>query len=143
MSDILAPGSHGSTFGGSPLASAVSYTVIRKIIDDNLCKNVRDLNEFIMDSIEIDEIPLLSDIRGVGLMLGFVIDVEELEKLEPFRMSGQSPSIYLVNLLSKNGLLTVPAGAEVLRWLPPLNVDKNEVEEAIKIMKVTLSDKII
>ena len=76
-------------------------------------------------------------------MLGFVIDVEELEKLEPFRMSGQSPSIYLVNLLSKNGLLTVPAGAEVLRWLPPLNVEKNEVEEAIKIMKVTLSNKII
>jgi acetylornithine/succinyldiaminopimelate/putrescine aminotransferase len=37
----------------------------------------------------------------------------------------------------------VPAGAEVLRWLPPLNVNKNEVEEAIKIMKVTLSDKII
>ena len=143
MSDILAPGSHGSTFGGSPLASAVSYTVIRKIIDDNLCENVRNLNEFIMESIEIDEIPLLSDIRGVGLMLGFVIDVEELEKLEPFRMSGQSPSIYLVNLLSKNGLLTVPAGAEVLRWLPPLNVDKNEVEEAIKIMKVTLSNKII
>jgi len=143
LSDILAPGSHGSTFGGSPLASAVSYTVIRKIIDDNLCENVRNLNEFIMDSIEIDEIPLLSDIRGVGLMLGFVIDVEELEKLESFRISGQSPSIYIVNLLSKNGLLTVPAGADVIRWLPPLNVDKNEVKEAIKIMKVTLSDKII
>ena len=96
-----------------------------------------------MDSIEIDEIPLLSDIRGVGLMLGFVIDVEELEKLESFRISGQSPSIYIVNLLSENGLLTVPAGADVIRWLPPLNVDKNEVKEAIKIMKVTLSDKII
>ena len=143
LSDILAPGSHGSTFGGSPLASAVSYTVIRKIIDDNLCENVRNLNEFIMDSIEIDEIPFLSDIRGVGLMLGFVIDVEELEKLESFRISGQRPSIYIVNLLSKNGLLTVPAGADVIRWLPPLNVDKNEVKEAIKIMKVTLSDKII
>ena len=142
LSDILSPGSHGSTFGGSPLASAVSHAVIRTIIDDDLCANVRNLNNFILNSIELDEIPLLREIRGIGLMLGFVIDVEELEKLEPFRKSGQSPSIYVVNLLSKSGLLTVPAGLDVLRWLPPLNVKKNEVEEAIKIMKVTLSDKI-
>ena len=77
----------------------------------------------------------IKEIRGRGLMIGFVIDHE---KFNLIKKTDQNPSIYMVNELAKNGLLTVPAGPDVIRWLPPLNVKKSEVKEAIQIMISTL-----
>ena len=136
LCNILGPGSHGSTFGGSPLASAVSCVVLRAVIDDDLATNTKELNEFILDSFSCEEMPLVKEIRGKGLMIGFVLDQEKFTSLID---TEQSASIYLVNHLAENGLLTVPAGPDVIRWLPALNVHKNEVKEAIAIMRSTFN----
>ena len=80
--------------------------------------------------------PLIKEIRGKGLMIGFVLDQEKFTSLID---TEQSASIYLVNHLAENGLLTVPAGPDVIRWLPALNVHKNEVKEAIEIMRSTFN----
>ena len=136
LCNILGPGSHGSTFGGSPLASAVSCAVLRAVIDDDLATNTKELNEFILDSFSCEEMPLIKEIRGKGLMIGFVLDQEKFTSLIN---TEQSASIYLVNQLAENGLLTVPAGPDVIRWLPALNVHKNEVKEAIEIMRSTFN----
>ena len=136
LCNILGPGSHGSTFGGSPLASAVSCVVLRAVIDDDLATNTKELNEFILDSFSCEEMPLVKEIRGKGLMIGFVLDQEKFTSLID---TEQSASIYLVNHLAENGLLTVPAGPDVIRWLPALNVHKNEVKEAIEIMRSTFN----
>ena len=135
LSDLLGPGSHGSTFGGSPLASAVSCAVLRTIIDDNLSAYAKELYKFIINTFNDKKISLIKEIRGRGLMIGFVIDHE---KFNLTKKTDQNPSIYIVNELAKNGLLTVPAGPDVIRWLPPLNVQKSEVKEAIQIMILTL-----
>ena len=136
LCNILGPGSHGSTFGGSPLASAVSCVVLRAVIDDDLATNTKELNEFILDSFSCEDMPLVKEIRGKGLMIGFVLDQEKFTSLID---TEQSASIYLVNQLAENGLLTVPAGPDVIRWLPALNVHKNEVKEAIEIMRSTFN----
>ena len=104
--------------------------------DDDLATNTKELNEFILDSFSCEEMPLIKEIRGKGLMIGFVLDQEKFTSLID---TEQSASIYLVNQLAENGLLTVPAGPDVIRWLPALNVHKNEVKEAIEIMRSTFN----
>ena len=72
-------------------------------------------------------------------MIGFVIDETALSDCVAFGESGQTPSLFVVNQLMKDAdLLTVPAGANVVRWLPPLNVTEEEVEEALRRMRHTL-----
>ena len=105
------------------------------IIDDNLSAYAKELYKFIINTFNDKKISLIKEIRGRGLMIGFVIDHE---KFNLTKKTDQNPSIYMVNELAKNGLLTVPAGPDVIRWLPPLNVQKSEVKEAIQIMISTL-----
>ena len=137
--DVLGPGTHGSTFGGTPLASAVGMAVLKTIEEDGLIDNARSLGEQIRTAVSSWNHPLIADIRGLGLLIGFVIDETALSDCVAFGESGQTPSLFVVNQLMKDAdLLTVPAGANVVRWLPPLNVTEEEVEEALRRMRHTL-----
>lgn len=127
----LGPGSHGSTFGGTPLACATALAVLQEIERGEVLANVKRQESRIRAAVAGWDFPFLRELRGVGLMLGFVFDAAAMASLPGFPDSGKTPSLYIVDAARDAGLLTVPAGETVVRWLPPLNVSDAEVDEAI------------
>ena len=77
--------------------------------------------------------PPLAGVRGKGLLLGFALNPDAIPSEQD-----TPPALHLCKSLMKNGLLSVPAGTETLRWLPPLNVSDSEIDEALNILKNTL-----
>lgn len=121
LKTAFGPGSHGTTFGGSPLACEVSQSVLNIIFQDEFLKEVeRKGNEFketLADSLQLH--PLVKEIRGKGLLIGI-----ECER----------PAGSLIDWLEEHGLLAVPAGENVIRLLPPLTVSDEELETAAAII---------
>ncbi len=135
----LGPGTHGSTFGGTPLACAVALAVLGEIERGGVLGNVKRQESRIREAVAMWNFPVLSGLRGVGLMLGFVLDGKAMASVEGFAGSGKTPSLFVVNAAREAGLLTVPAGETVVRWLPPLNVADAEVDEALALFHGVLS----
>lgn len=131
--DILGPGTHGSTFGGTPLVSAVSLAVLQTIEREGLISRADDLGQQIRQAVGEWEHPLIREMRGLGLMIGFALDESAIRAPE-----GKTAAGVVVTRLMDAGLLTVPAGPGVVRWLPPLTVTDEEVEQALAIMRETL-----
>ena len=136
----LGPGTHGSTFGGTPLASAVSLAVLEELERSSALANVKRQESRIRKVVADWNLPVIESLRGVGLMLGFVLSRERLEGSEEFLASGQAPSLFVVNKAIEAGFLTVPAGDEVVRWLPRLNVTDEEVDEALNCFHAVISE---
>ena len=112
-------GTHGSTYGGNPLAMAAGQAVFDIIANDEFLAQVRQMGERLRSALE-QMIPnhdhLFDSVRGMGLMLGIKM---------------KSDSRAFVNYLRTHGLLTVAAGDNVMRVLPPLNIDENHVREFV------------
>lgn len=124
----LVAGTHGSTFGGNPLATAVSNVVIDTLNDAGFLKNVSDLGIYLKAELQklVERYPLLlSEVKGLGLMLGLYCLTD----------AGQ-----LITRLQEQKLLLVKAGGNSVRLLPALNISKNEIDSAVKIINKTLSD---
>jgi acetylornithine/N-succinyldiaminopimelate aminotransferase len=134
LCDLLNPGSHGTTYGGTPLACATSLAVLETIERDELLQNARTLGDYAKE--RLSALSGIEEVRGMGLMLG----IELGEEFSPLAENGKTPSQIVVTSSMQNGLLTVPAGPTVIRWLPPLNVSQAEVDEAISIFAGTLAD---
>jgi acetylornithine/N-succinyldiaminopimelate aminotransferase len=134
LCDLFQPGSHGTTFGGTPLACAAAMAVLETIDEQDLIGNARTLGAYARE--QLTSIPGVNAVRGIGLMLGIEI-TQEFARIAP---SGKLPAQIVVTELMRNGLLSVPAGANVIRWLPALNVSKEEIDEAIEILSTTLHD---
>lgn len=128
----LGPGSHGSTFGGTPLGSAVALAVLSEIENENLIAKIPAFEEKIKTRVADWTFKEIEGIRGKGLMLGFILNESAFPDAKP------SASIFLVKKLMEAGLLTVPAGANVVRWLPPLNVTEGEIDLAFTILEEVL-----
>jgi acetylornithine/succinyldiaminopimelate/putrescine aminotransferase len=135
----LGPGSHGSTFGGTPLACATAMAVLGEIENAGVLANVKRQESRIREAVAKWDFAILRELRGVGLMLGFVLDAEAMSPVAGFAESGKTPSLFVVNAAREAGLLTVPAGETVVRWLPPLNVTDAEVDEALALFHAVLS----
>ncbi|GAA5482777.1 aspartate aminotransferase family protein [Haloferula sargassicola] len=133
LSSLMGPGSHGTTYGGSPLACAASLAVLREIADRKLIDNVRARAAQISEVVVSWQHPLVTEVRGLGLLIGIGLDVEKMTVPE-----GKLPAIHLSAKLLENGLLAPPAGPATLRLLPPLNVSESEVSEALEIVRTTL-----
>ena len=133
LCDVLGPGSHGTTYGGSPLACAVSLAVLQEIKDSRLCGNSATTGAGIMATVASWQHPLIHTIRGLGLLIGFELDPAAMLNLTAYQEADGFASIYLVKALMAEGLLTVAAGPLVVRWLPPLNVTPEEVQAALSI----------
>tara|TARA_B100001029_G_C15043647_1_gene445491 strand:- start:90 stop:1256 length:1167 start_codon:yes stop_codon:yes gene_type:complete len=119
----IVPGSHGSTFGGSPLASSIGYAVLEQIFKKGFLKNVRYLSDFFHEELNKikDEFPnVVEEVRGVGFLIGLKLRVDQNK---------------FIRKLENNRLLTIKASENVVRILPPLNVKKKEIILAIKIIK--------
>ena len=126
LSSLMDAGSHGSTYGGNPLACSAALAVLSEIQSSRLIENVNRQELRIREEVESWNSPVIQAIRGKGLLLGFALDTETIE----------APA--LCKALMDNKLLTVPAGPSTLRWLPPLNVTDAEIDEALKILENTL-----
>ncbi|HWB61118.1 MAG TPA: aspartate aminotransferase family protein [Chthoniobacteraceae bacterium] len=136
LADLLGPGSHGTTFGGTPLVCSGANEVLAVIEEENLLANARTLGAHAKQALQSITSPLIKEVRGVGLMIGieFVADFSSRIKLQDSR----SPSILMVNLLHEARLLTVPSGTHAIRWLPPLNVSRAEIDKAVEILRGAL-----
>lgn len=139
LCDLLGPGSHGATYGGSPLACAIAKVVIERIVSDKLERNAAMLGERILNEANDRGLPMISAVRGLGLMVGFQLDVNGIEGVSGFNIEGRAASVALVDALAEEGLLTVPAGPDVVRWLPPLVVAEADVDKAFGIMETVLN----
>lgn len=138
LSGLLGPGSHATTFGGTPLACAAALAVLEEIETKQLDRWAAEMGARITREVEGWHSPLISGVRGMGLMLGFALSPAVAEAIQRKGID-LVPSRFVVMELMKAGLLTVPAGNEVVRWLPPLNVSEAEVDEALGILHKTLS----
>jgi acetylornithine/N-succinyldiaminopimelate aminotransferase len=130
--DVLQPGNHATTYGGTPLACSVSLAVLETILSNGLVEKSADLGAFLAD--ELSAIPGVSAVRGKGLLIGVELD----SQFESLSDGKRLPSQVVVNRLMENGLLTIPAGPKVIRLLPPLTVEKEQVQQALEIIQMTL-----
>jgi acetylornithine/N-succinyldiaminopimelate aminotransferase len=132
LCDLLQPGSHGTTYGGTPLACAVSLAVLKTIEDDHLVERAAKLGSLAIERIR--KIPGVKEVRGQGLLIGIDLEPELVGQVSPGKTVAQT----VVSALMRNGLLTAPAGATVVRWLPPLIVTESDILEAASILERTL-----
>ena len=132
---LLGPGSHGSTYGGNALACAASKAVIETIIAENLTENVKAREAQIRETIAGWNHPAITEVRGHGLLLGIGLKPDTLDIPE-----GKAASIHLCAALIEKGLLVPPAGPEIVRLLPPLNVSADEVDQALQLVKAAFDD---
>lgn len=130
--DLLGPGQHASTFGGTPLACAVALKVLEVVERDRLADNARQLGGQIMDELKnlaLRYPNVLREVRGLGFMIG--IELVDKQNIQAFARETKSAAALFVARLQEAGVLTVPAGTQVVRLLPPLNLKPADAEEAL------------
>jgi len=137
--DLLGAGTHGTTYGGSPLGCTVALKVLEVIERERLAENARKVGLFFREGLAAlaQRYPgLIRNARGLGLMIGLELQ-PDLANLpgEP----SKSQAVRFANLLHAAGLMSIPAGSQILRFLPPLNLRQIEAEEGLKIIEGVLS----
>ena len=128
--DLLSAGTHGTTYGGTPLACAVALKILEVIEQEKLDEQARKLGAWLKAEIErlAKTYPtVVKSARGMGFILG----IELQEKIPTFAASDKTPALQFVNRLHAAGVLTVPAGNQIVRLLPPLNLKPQEAAEGI------------
>ena len=132
--DLFGAGSHGTTYGGSPLACAVALKVLDVIEREHLAENVRQVGTALLNGlrgIAAKHPGVVRDVRGLGFMIGMEL-APEIAGLPGD--ASKTQAVRVANLLHAAGLMTIPAGANILRFLPPLNLRGAEAEEGISII---------
>ncbi|RYD65636.1 MAG: acetylornithine/succinylornithine family transaminase [Verrucomicrobiaceae bacterium] len=135
LSSLMGPGSHGTTYGGNPLASAASLAVLEEIAEMDLTANVANQEQRIREIVASWQLPVVTEVRGVGLLLGIGLDVTKFAVPE-----GKLPAAFVCGKALEAGLLVPPAGPETIRLLPPLNVSDAEIDEALALLKGVLTN---
>jgi len=130
--DLLSAGTHGTTYGGSPLACAVALKVLEVVEREKLADNARRQGDLLKSGLLglAESYPsVISTVRGLGLMVG----VELAPGIARLPGDPQKPqSVRFVSLLHMAGMLTIPAGSQVVRLLPALNISSGEAQLALK-----------
>ncbi len=122
VSKAMVPGTHGSTFGGNPLAMSVGNAVMDEIFKKGFLSKVKSNSKYFITELNKikNKFPnIIKEIRGVGLLLGIQLHHDQTKFIEN---------------LTNNKLLTIRAAENVIRILPPLNVNKSEINIALKII---------
>jgi acetylornithine/succinyldiaminopimelate/putrescine aminotransferase len=138
--DLLSPGTHASTFGGTPLACAVALKIMEIIERDHLDQNARNLGDWMKQQlIELStRYPqVINTVRGLGLMIGVVFN--EKDKIPALAASQKTVSVEVTSMLQNEGLLVIPSGTQVIRLLPPLNLSKEDAIEGLAIIEKVVS----
>jgi acetylornithine/LysW-gamma-L-lysine aminotransferase len=113
------PASHGSTFGGNPLACAAGRAALKALIDDDLPAHAARKGQYIMEYLNERQLSKVREVRGRGLLIG----IELKERVQPTLVA-----------LMERGVLALPAGPNVLRLLPPLVISDAEIDQALAII---------
>ena len=119
--DTFGPGDHGSTFGGNPLSCKAADTVLSIVTEHGFLDHVKVVGAALKTGIENIHSDKIKEVRGIGLMLGIVVDPDKRAD-------------YVQAMMDK-GLLTLTAGKDAIRLLPLLTLSLKEVDEALSIMK--------
>jgi acetylornithine/N-succinyldiaminopimelate aminotransferase len=128
--DLLGPGTHATTFGGTPLGCAVALKIFEVIERDRLDENARRLGDHLKCELTglAEKFPnVLRAIRGFGLMIG----IELAADIPAFTGNGKAPSLQCVHRLHDAGVLTIPSGTHVVRLLPALNLTQEQAAEGL------------
>ena len=134
--EVLGPGTHGSTFGGNPMACAVANKILEVIDRDNLAANVRELGHFFINELSTlrEKYPAaIREVRGLGMMIG----IEMGDGFGSFDDS-KSAAVQWVSALHETGVLTIPAGSSIVRFLPPLNLTKEDAQVGLDLFEQTI-----
>ncbi len=126
----MTSGTHGSTFGGNPLAMAVGNSVMDIVSNKKFLDNVKRISKYFLSNlneIKNNYPTIIKEIRGKGLLIGIQLHTDQAK---------------FINKLMVNKLLTIRAAENVVRILPPLNVKKNEVNQALRIIKKVCSEMV-
>ena len=119
----MIPGTHGSTFGGNPLAMSVGNAVLDKLFKKGFLENIKKISKYFhfeLNKLKKEFPNIIKEIRGVGLLIGLQLFNNQTK---------------FIQKLMDNKLLTIKAAENVIRILPPLTVNKKEIDLAIKIIK--------
>lgn len=119
--DVLTPGTHATTFGGTPMVCAAANCVLDTVADDAFLAEVRAKGEYLKEQILAIGSPNIHGVRGMGLMLGIIVD--------------EGKHAEFAGKLIDKGVLAITAGKNAVRLLPPLTISKAEMDEALTIMK--------
>jgi acetylornithine/N-succinyldiaminopimelate aminotransferase len=116
--DVLSAGTHGTTFGGTPLACSVALAVLEAMERENLLHNAREVGQYFIGKLQAlaAKCPVIREVRGLGLMIGIDLTLEA------------RPAVLK---LAEHGLIGIAAGTNTVRFLPPLNITRAEVDEAV------------
>ena len=125
--DVIKPGTHGSTFGGNPLASAVAMKSLDIHIEDHLAERAKQLGAYFLDGLkriaEKETIVAVKEIRGKGLLMAIEFTTE---------------ARHIVEMLKDNGILAKDTHSTTIRFAPPLIITKEQVDWALKVIEKVL-----
>ena len=127
IAESLTPGSHASTFGGNPLVCSAALASINTIVDENLPKNAEKMGKYLTQKLLSikEKFPVIKEVRGRGLIIGAELDIEGKE---------------LVNQALKHGLILNCIGTNVIRFVPPLIINEEQIDEGIGIFEKAMSE---
>ena len=127
FSDLITPGMHASTFGGGPVICKAALGVLRAIQKEKLLKNCQIMGEYLAQKLKLlkTTYPIIKDVRGIGLMFGIELNIDA--KLIPQKCADK-------------GLLINCTHDRVLRLMPAINISKNEIDKAVKILGEVLKE---
>ncbi|MFI8684197.1 acetylornithine transaminase [Rossellomorea sp. NPDC077527] len=122
----FSPGTHGSTFGGNPLAMAAAKATMETIFDEGFLQDVQRKSVYFINKLndQLIENPIVKEVKGIGFMIGISFHKEVKD---------------IITELRDNGLLALPAGTHVVRLLPPLTVTDEELDRALHILISTIN----
>lgn len=125
--DVFEPGSHGSTFGGNPLASAVGQASLRVLREEGLTERARELGDRMMERIAALESPHVEEVRGRGLLVGVVI------------RESSGPARTFCERLQERGILAKETKKQVIRFAPPLVIEEAVLDDALESIEEVLT----
>jgi len=127
LADVFQPGNHASTFGGTPLACAAALATLAVIEEEDLVARAAEKGELFAEGLQllVDRYDSVKEVRGRGLMLALVLEGDA----KP-----------LTQALTDIGLLTIATAGNAVRFLPPLNIKDDEIEEALDILDDCLAE---
>lgn len=130
LKNVFSPGSHGTTFGGNPLAIAAAIATMNTVFQESFLVEVQEKADFLKNTLKekLLELPNVKEIRGLGFMIGIEVNGNVPDILKSLRLSG---------------LIALSAGENVIRLLPPLTATKEELDAGIDIIQVVLKQSII
>lgn len=125
LKNVLSPGSHGTTFGGNPLAIAAAIATMDTVFQESFLEELQEKADFLKNVLEekLLELPNVKEVRGLGFMIGIEVD-------------GNVPDI--LKSLRSSGLIALSAGENVIRLLPPLTATKEELNAGIDMIQSVL-----